>query len=144
MLYADLELPPDFPRDAIEALGGRLADDSTGYLSVDFSTAWLAMAYRFRTTVEAVDSWSLSVSTPAGDAPPMNVRYGQERDLFAFTTNACSVMDCLAFGIAAASRRPQFDLASNDGRSRVSFNSLARRARAAFGDSPLSTTLKET
>jgi hypothetical protein len=71
----------------------------------------------------------------------MNDRYVQERELFGFATNACSALDCFAFGVAAAAGEPTFDVLTARGRRNISFETVAGNADTGYGGGALARTL---
>jgi hypothetical protein len=92
-------------------------------LQREFNGAWNAVAYRFLAAAELEVSLRRSIKK-FGAAPPVDERYRQERDLFAFFGNACSVLDSLAYALYAlnADRHlHEFPLTTRDDRQNVGF-----------------------
>jgi len=122
---AGLDLPREFPVEAYDELQTLVMDRlaASPALQREFNGAWNAVAYRFLAAAELDASLAKSIRQ-FGAAPPVEERYRQERDLFAFFGNACSVLDSLAYALYAlnADRHPEeFPLATRDDRQNVGF-----------------------
>lgn len=133
-------MPADFPSASYSAVnvglaGPRLPPPLRGY----FGGAWNAISYRFRAAADLSDEW-VELIARHGVAPPHEVRYGQERTVFAFFANIVSVFDAASFGmfaIGAALSPAEFPLASDAHRRGVSPKAALDAYTRAFPGDPI-------
>jgi hypothetical protein len=122
---AGLDLPREFPVGPYDDAHALVMDRLTASLSLqrEFNGAWNAVVYRFLAAAELDTSLRRSFRK-FGAAPPIPERYRQERDLFAFLANACSVLDSLAYALYALNAGPYplaFPLVTRADRTDVGF-----------------------
>jgi hypothetical protein len=142
---AGLDLPREFPVKAYDELQTLVMDRlaASPALQREFNGAWNAVAYRFLAAAELDMSLSRSIKK-FGATPEVAERYRQERDLFAFFGNACSVLDSLAYALYAlnADRHPnEFPLTTRDDRQNVGFFPTKDLYRTWFPDQAITRQL---
>ncbi len=138
---AGLDLPREFPVQPYDELQTLVMDrlSASPALQREFNGAWNAVAYRFLAAAELDISLSRSIKK-FGATSEVAERYRQERDLFAFFGNACSVMDSLAYALYAlnADRHPaEFPLTTRDDRQNVGFFPTKDLYSTYFPDQPI-------
>jgi hypothetical protein len=96
-----LDMPDDFPVDALESLHHYLSDRREGQPQSEswkeWSTGLNGLVFRFLACHEAAASVVHSLETD--NTPPMPERYHQERDLFAFFFQGLSALESVIYGI---------------------------------------------
>jgi hypothetical protein len=142
---AGLDLPREFPVEAYDELQTLVMDRlaASPALQREFNGAWNAVAYRFLAAAELDASLGRSIRK-FGAAPAVEERYRQERDLFAFFGNACSVLDSLAYALYAlnADRHPgEFPLTTREDRQNVEFFATKELYRTYFPDQAITDQL---
>ena len=100
-----LMVPADFPiqpflsaHNNFVALNKRITFSDVTFM--EYSFAWNALAYRFRSCAEHDDKFTKSV-VRFGIAPRIAERYHQEREFHAFFTCGLSTLESLSYGIFA-------------------------------------------
>ena len=92
-----LLVPDDFNSGAVDEVRrimGRYSASHAGPWR-SFAAAWNALAYRYRAAYEYDQEFNEAMQ--AGDAPPAEERYRQERTLFAFFSAGLSAIECYCF-----------------------------------------------
>lgn len=135
-----LDVPDDFPLDAIEAIHAHLHDRDRR--PPEWASAANGLMWRFRACDE--HGAALVESLRASVAPPSEDRYHQEKWLFGFFTEGLSAIECLYYGlyfIGALANPQMFDTEIN--RHRIKPRFVAAKFAAAFPCEDLSTRLGE-
>lgn len=142
----DLELPDDFPVGALEALHLHLTErrdrPQIGASWGDYSSAANGLIYRFRAADEDVERVCESLNISNSPAQPE--RYIQERDLFGFSFQGLSAVECLFFAVyfVGAMIEPTAVSPTIDRRD-VKPRRVANVCSAAFGGQTLATRLRD-
>ena len=117
----NLKMPADFSVKSYESCYARVEQKaevishSSMWVS-EFSPAWLAIAYRFRSCAECDRAFTASIKR-AGSTPDEPERYFQERDLFNFFVSGLSALESFSYGLyfIGFALEPQvFTLAASD------------------------------
>jgi hypothetical protein len=92
-----LLVPNDFNGSAVERVREIMASYSTSDAGPwrSFAAAWNGLSYRFRSADEYHRDFTVAMQ--AGDAPPSEERYQQERALFSFFSAGLSTLECFCF-----------------------------------------------
>jgi hypothetical protein len=94
----DLDIPKDFPLEAIERIHAHLAGrDPQSPEWQEWASAANGLVWRFRASDE--HGAALIESLRASGAPPSEERYRQEKWLFAFFVEGLSAIECLYYGL---------------------------------------------
>jgi hypothetical protein len=106
----ELEMPSDFPVKpydsvwkSLEGLGGeyyRAGEDSKYQSWQQWLSAWIGIAYRFRSCAEHDQAFAESVSK-YGDNPSQPENYHQDRELFGFFVSGLSAIESTCYGLFA-------------------------------------------
>lgn len=91
-------MPSDFPLGLHDKIHGLLVNykDTHPTQWMSFGSGWNGLAHRYRAMDEYHKEFMASI-TKHGNSPPPEERYGQERALFGFFTNAISTVDCFFY-----------------------------------------------
>ena len=134
-----LEMPPTFPEATFEIVFETVNAHSQLATYLQFHGAWNAVAYRFLAMTDCDHSFTTSIKEH-GPAPAQPIRYGQERDLFGFVSNAYSMFDAFHYGMHAIGTfldPTYFKLASPEDERKVTFGSTSRAYASAFNGDPI-------
>ena len=134
-----LEMPPTFPETAFETIFETVNAHHQLTTYFQFHGAWNAVAYRFHAMTDCDQSFTASLKEH-GPAPVQPIRYGQERDLFGFVSNAYSMFDAFHYGMYAVGAfvdSAHFKLASPEDERKVTFGTTSRAYASAFNGDPI-------
>ena len=149
LLIGSLPVPSDFP--TTEFVSAELefrARTGTSPVSpaptwTEFSSAWMAVAYRFLDATYFDEEFRASFST-YGAAPEAPERYRQERHLFGLFVSGLSAIESLCYGVCAIAweaNPKHVSLAKPGQKKGVSPESTRDRLQAHFGGDAITQTL---
>lgn len=106
----EIDMPSDFAVDPYESVWNRLADLGSEYFRREANaqyhswsqwlSAWIGIAYRFRSCAEHDQSFAELVNE-LGDNPTQPGKYYQDRELFNFFVSGLSAIESTFYGLFA-------------------------------------------
>jgi hypothetical protein len=138
-----LDMPRDFPAEKFEAVYKKLRGAYSGRTRHEVLVvgALNAITYRFKSLAECDESFTALIKAHAPD----QLRYEQERDLFAFFSNVYSMFDafCFAlFAVGALIDPAKFPLKNDKDERKVNWDKMPKAIRKAFPSDPICTVLE--
>ena len=152
-----LEVPDDFSAGSYEAIHTRLTGGeyvSGEYVSLventvedhiwsQYSGAWNALAYRFRSCAEHDEAFAASIRREASQTET----YIQERELFGFFVTGWSAIESLfyaLYAIGAMLNRQRFPIIRPEDMRAINPKNTASKFNKAFKSDPLTEVLRHT
>lgn len=137
-----LEMPPDFPAAAYEAVAQRVTGHApaSNDLRLEFAAGWNAVSQRFM----AMTEYEQSLSTSLGKSSTPYDRYREDRDLYGFFCNGYSVLEATfyaIFSIGSLISPACFPMASDTDKRRIALDATKKAAGKAFPGDPLQNAL---
>jgi hypothetical protein len=119
-----LTMPDDFPGDQFNRVSAKAMPlaSSRNEAYVELSSAWNALAYRYRAMIQHGDAFTVSIIAD-GTSPPADRRYHQEQCLFDFFSSGFSALDSFfyaAFAVGTCVDPAAFPLVTDKDRRNVS------------------------